>query len=335
MPTPSPKRLEEYATMHKQNNTPNLRDLIIIGAGPAGLTAAIYAGRAGLDTMILTGSLIGGQAATTDMIENYPGFPDGVSGDDLTNLMLKQAEHFGARIVTAQVTEVDLLTRPLRVKTDSDQYEAKSVIIATGASPHKLGVPGEDEFIGRGVSFCATCDGFFYQDRKVIVVGGGNSAIEEALFLTKFASRVYVVHRRDRLRADHILQKRLAGNDKIEMVLDSVVTEILGEAQVSGVRLNNLKTEQMTTLTADGVFVYIGNVANTQLFVGQIELDNQGYVITDARQRTRINGVFAAGDVQERVLQQVVTACGSGAKATMEAERFIAELEDRIYPSRA
>jgi len=334
MPRGLPKRLEEYGTMHQQNNTSDLRDVIIIGSGPAGLTAAIYAARAGLDTLILTGMFIGGQAATTDRIENYPGFPEGISGDELTDLMRKQANRFGAEVVIDQVTEVDLLTHPFGVKTASEQYQSKSMVIATGASPHKLGVPGEEEFIGRGVSFCATCDGFFYQDKTVIVVGGGNSAVEEALFLTKFASSVYIVHRRDRLRADDILQKRVGDNEKIKIVRDSIVTQILGDAQVSGVHLKNLKTGQVTTLTADGVFVYIGNVANTQLFVGQIEMDKQGYVITDARQRTSINGVFAAGDVQERVLQQVVTACGTGAKAAMEAEKFIAELEDRAYPER-
>ncbi|MBT9163589.1 MAG: Thioredoxin reductase [Chloroflexi bacterium] len=318
--------------MHQQNN--NLRDVIIIGSGPAGLTAAIYAGRAGLATLVLTGQFIGGQAATTDIIENYPGFPEGVSGDELTNLMLKQAERFGAQVVIGQVTEVDLRTHPFGVKTDSEQYEAKALVIATGASPHKLGVPGEEAFIGRGVSFCATCDGFFYQGKTVIVVGGGNSAVEEALFLTKFASRVYIVHRRDRLRADDILQKRVRGNERIELVLDSIVTQILGDGQVAGVRLKNLKTGQMATLAADGVFVYIGNAANTQLFVGQIEMDEQGYIVTDVRQRTSIKGVFAAGDVQERVLQQVVTACGTGARAAMEAEKFIAELEDRAYPER-
>jgi thioredoxin reductase (NADPH) len=316
--------------MSKQNTSRS--DVVIIGSGPAGLAAAIYAGRAGLATLLLTGMFIGGKAATTDRIENYPGFPEGISGDELTNLMLKQAERFGAQVVIDQVTEVDLLTHPFCVKTESEQYESKALIIATGTSPHKIGVPGEEEFIGRGVSFCATCDGFFYQDKRVVVIGGGNSAIEEALFLTKFASRVYIVHRRDRLRADEVLQRRVKANERIKLVWDSIVTEILGDTQVSGVLLKNLKTGEMTSLNADGVFVYIGNVANTQLFAGQIELDEQGYIVTDARQRSNIKGVFAAGDVQERFLQQVVTACGSGARAAMEAERFIAELEDRAYP---
>ncbi|MCL0074324.1 thioredoxin-disulfide reductase [Dehalococcoidia bacterium] len=320
--------------MYQQNNTPNQRDVIIIGSGPAGLTAAIYAGRAGLDTLLLTGLFMGGQAATTDRIENYPGFPQGISGDKLTDLMREQAERFNAEVVIDQVTEVDLLTHPFGVKTASEQYQSRALIIATGASPHKLGIPGEEKFIGRGVSFCATCDGFFYQDKAVIVVGGGNSAVEEALFLTKFASTVYIVHRRDRLRADDILQKRVRGNERIKIVWDSIVTEVLGDSQVNGVHLKNLKTGQVSTLTANGVFVYIGNVANTQLFAGQIELDEQGYVITDARQRTSINGVFAAGDVQERILQQVVTACGTGARAAVETERFLAELEDRAYPER-
>jgi len=320
--------------MCQQSNAPKLHDVIIIGSGPAGLTAAIYASRAGLDTLLLTGLFMGGQTATTDSIENYPGFPQGIAGDDLIDLMKEQAERFNASVVIDQVTEVDLLNHPFRVKATGEQYQTKSLIIATGASPHKLGVPGEKKFIGRGVSFCATCDGFFYHDKRVIVVGGGNSAIEEALFLTKFASTVYIVHRRNRLRADDILKKRVEGNERIKIVWDSVVTEVVGESQVTGVDLKNLKTGQVSTLTADGVFIYIGNDANTQLFTGQIDLDEQGYIITDSRHHTKIKGVFAAGDVQERILQQVVTACGSGAKAAVEAERFLAELEDRAYPER-
>jgi thioredoxin reductase (NADPH) len=284
--------------------------------------------------LLFTGKVIGGQAATTDRIENYPGFPEGIAGLELTRLMREQAERFGAQVIVDEVTGVDLSVHPFKVNTSSEEYSAKALIIATGASPRKLGVPGEEEFIGRGVSFCATCDGFFYQDKTVIVVGGGNSAIEEALFLTKFASRVYIVHRRDRLRADDILQRRAKRNEKIEFVWNSVVTEILGDTKLTGVRLKNVKTGEEATLAADGVFVYIGNVPNTQLFAGQIELDERSYIVTDAKQRTSINGVFAAGDVQERVLQQVVTACGTGAKAAMEAEKFIAELEGRAYPER-
>ena len=312
----------------------DIHEVIIIGSGPAGLSAAIYASRAGLSPLLLTGRAIGGQAATTDRIENYPGFPEGIAGSELTRLMQEQAERFGAQVVLDEVTVVDLSAHPFKVKTYDKEYAAKALIVATGISPRKLGVPGEEEFIGRGVSFCATCDGPFYKDKGVVVVGGGNSAVEEALFLTRFASKVHIVHRRDRLRADRILQARAEGNERIEFVWNSVVTEILGDVKVMGVRLKNVKTGEESVLEADGVFVYIGNVPNTQLFAGQLELDERGYIVTDERQRTSVNGVFAAGDVQERVLQQVATAVGSGAKAAMEVERFIAELEGRVYPER-
>ncbi len=307
-------------------------EVIIIGSGPAGLSAAIYAARAGLSPLLITGRAIGGQVATTYRIENYPGFPNGIAGPELTRLMQEQAERFGAQVVFDEVMTVDLSAHPFKVKTYGKEYGAKALIVATGVSPRRLGVPGEEEFIGRGVSFCATCDGPFYRDKSVVVVGGGNSAVEEALFLTRFASRVHIVHRRDRLRADRILQERAKENERIEFIWNSVVTEVLGDSKVTGVRLKNLNTGEESVLEADGVFVYIGNVPNTQLFAGQLELDEQGYIVTDERQRTSVEGVFAAGDVQERILQQVVTAVGSGAKAAMEAERFIAELEGRAYP---
>jgi len=309
-------------------------EVIIIGSGPAGLSAAIYASRAGLSPLLLTGRAIGGRAATTDRIENYPGFPEGIAGPELTRLMQEQAERFVAQVVFDEVTAVDFSAHPFKVKTYGKEYAAKALIVATGVSPRRLGVPGEEEFIGRGISFCATCDGPFYKDKSVVVVGGGNSAVEEALFLTRFASKVYIVHRRDRLRADRILQARAESNERIKFVWNSVVTEILGDAKVIGVRLKDVKTGKESVLEADGVFVYIGSVPNTQLFAGQLELDEQGYIVTDERQRTSVRGVFAAGDVQERVLQQVATAVGSGAKAAMEAERFIAELEGRGYPER-
>lgn len=312
----------------------DIHEVIIIGSGPAGLSAAIYASRAGLSPLLLTGRDIGGQAATTDRIENYPGFPEGIAGSKLTHLMQEQAERFDTQVVFDEITAVDLSAHPFKVKTYDKEYAAKALIVATGISPRKLGVPGEEEFIGRGVSFCATCDGPFYKDKGVVVVGGGNSAVEEALFLTRFASKVHIVHRRDRLRADRILQARAEGNERIEFVWNSVVTEILGDVKVMGVRLKNVKTGEESVLEADGVFVYIGNVPNTQLFAGQLELDERGYIVTDERQRTSVRGVFVAGDVQERVLQQVATAVGSGAKAAMEAERFIAELEGRVYPER-
>jgi len=311
-----------------------MEQVVIMGSGPAGLAAAIYAGRSQLSPLVLTGSLLGGQAATTSEIENYPGFPNGIGGMELMQLMQQQAQRFGARVEMDEVVEVNLRQHPFIIKTYSTTYEANTLIIATGVSPRLLGVPGEDTFKGRGVSYCATCDGFFYKDKTVVVVGGGDSAVEEALYLTRFASKVYIVHRRDELRAQKIVQERAFKNSKIEFKWDSIVTEILGDERVTGVRVRNVKTGEESVLMAEGVFTYIGNVPNTQLFAGQLELDDLGYIITDRRMHTSVPGVFAAGDVQERVLKQVVTAVGSGAIAAMEAERFIAEMEGRAYPER-
>jgi len=311
-----------------------MEELIIIGAGPAGWTAGIYAGRARLSPLLITGSAPGGQMALTSEIENYPGFPQGLSGQELTQLMQQQAERFGARVQMDEVTAVELSAHPFKVTTYGDEYEAQALIATTGTSPRKLGVPGEAKFTGRGVSYCATCDGFFYRDRQVVVVGGGDSALEEAIFLTKFASQVYVVHRRSRLRAEKVFQERAFRNEKIEFVWDSMVTEILGDGKVTGVRLQNVKTEEESTLETDGVFVYVGAIPNTGFLAGQLELDDRGYIVTDRQCHTSVPGVFAAGDVQERVLKQVATAVGSGAMAAMEAEKFIAELEDRAYPER-
>ena len=311
-----------------------MEELIIIGSGPAGWTAGIYAGRAQLAPLLITGSAPGGQMALTPEIENYPGFPQGISGQELTQLMQQQAERFGARVQMDEVTAVDLSTRPFKVTAYGDEYEAQALIVTTGTSPSKLGVPGEAEFTGRGVSYCATCDGFFYQDRQVVVVGGGDAAVEEAIFLTKFATQVYVVHRRNRLRAEKVFQERAFRNEKIAFIWDTAVTEILGDGKVTGVRLKNVKTDEESTLDADGVFVYVGAIPNTGFLEGQLELDDRGYIVTDRQCHTSVPGVFAAGDVQERVLKQVSTAVGSGAMAAMEAEKFIAELEDRAYPER-
>jgi thioredoxin reductase (NADPH) len=308
--------------------------LIIIGSGPAGWTAGIYAGRAQLEPLLITGSAPGGQMALTPEIENYPGFPQGISGQELNQLMQQQAERFGTKVQMDEVTAVELSSHPFKVTTYGGEYEAKALIIATGTSPRKLEVPGEAEFTGRGVSYCATCDGFFYRDRKVVVVGGGDAAIEEAIFLTKFVSQVYVVHRRNRLRAEKVFQERAFRNEKIEFVWDSVVEEILGDGKVTGVRLRNVKTEEESVLETDGVFIYIGAIPNTGFLEGQLELDDRGYIVTNRRCHTSVPGVFAAGDVQERVLRQVATAVGSGAMAAMEAEKFIAGLEDRAYPER-
>jgi len=311
-----------------------MEELIIIGSGPAGFTAGIYAGRAQLDPLLITGTAVGGQMALTSEIENYPGFPAGISGQEVTQLMQQQAERFGTRVQMDEVTAVELTNHPFKVTTYGDEYEAEALVIATGTSSRKLEVPGEAEFTGRGVSYCATCDGFFYQDRKVVVVGGGDSALEEAIFLTKFAKQVHVVHRRSRLRAEKVFQERAFRNEKIEFVWDSAVTEITGDGKVTGVRLKNVKTEEKSMLEADGVFIYVGAIPNTGFLGGQLELDGRGYIVTDRLCHTSVPGVFAAGDVQERVLKQVSTAVGSGAMAAMEAEKFIAELEDRAYPER-
>ncbi len=309
-------------------------DVIILGSGPAGLTAAIYTARARLSTLVLAGNAPGGQVALTDMVENYPGFPEGIAGAELARRMQEQAERFGARIEIDEATAVDLAGHPFAVTTYGGEHQAKALIIATGASPRHLEVPGEKEFTGRGVSYCATCDGFFYRGKEVAVVGGGNSAVEEGLFLTRFAERVYLIHRRDRLRADAIVQERALANEKITPVWDSVVTEILGEQTVTGVRVRHLKTGEEYVLPVSGVFIYIGMVPNTRLLQSRLQLNEWGYIVTDAAQHTRVPGVFAAGDVQELYLPQVATAVGTGARAAMEAVKFIADLEHRAYPER-
>jgi thioredoxin reductase (NADPH) len=311
-----------------------VRDLLIIGSGPAALSAGIYTGRADLSPLVMSGSDMGGHMALTDRVENYAGFPDGIGGFELGQLMKQQAERFGAEILMDEVTALDLSTRPFMVKTYGGEYQAKALIIATGTTNRKLGVPGEEEFVGRGVSFCATCDGYFYRDQRVVVVGGGDAAVKEAVFLTKFASTVHVVHRRDRLRAERIVQDIAMNNEKIQFIFDTVVTEIIGDGGVTGVRLRNVKTGEESTLEAEGVFIFVGTTPNTQLFKGQLELDEAGYIVTDERQQTSVEGVFAAGDVQERVARQIATAIGSGARAAMQAEEFIAQLEGRAYPER-
>jgi len=300
-------------------------DLIILGGGPAGFTAAIYAGRAALKTVVLVGPSPGGQVSITDMVENFPGFPEGIGGVELAQRLQSQAERFGAHMVLDSVTEVDFSTSPFTVQTHSETYRGRTAIIATGAVPRRLGVPGEANFFGRGVSTCATCDGFFYKDKRVVLVGGGDSAIDEGLFLTKFAREVVVVHRRDQLRATKIYQERAFANPKMRFVWDSVVEEVLGEQTVTGVRVRNVKTEETSIIKADGMFVYIGMEPSTGLFADQVELDAWGYIVTDRRQRTSVPGVFAAGDVQNPDFRQVVVAAGCGAVAAIEAGRFLAE----------
>lgn len=298
--------------------------VVIIGSGPAGLTAATYAARANLEPLLIRGPQQGGLIATTSEVENYPGFPDGVNGYDLAEMMEKQAARFGTKFLDGHITNVDLSQRPFTLTTDEGvTVTAETLIISTGASPRKLGVPGEDRLANHGVSYCATCDGAFFRNRAVVVVGGGNSALDEGLFLTRFVDKLYVVHRRDSLRADPILQERAFTNPKVEFIWDSTVEEVLGEKSVEGVRIRNLKTDEVTTKEAQGVFPYIGHIPNTSLFTGQLETDEGGYLVTDGRTRTNIPGVFAAGDVTDHIYRQAITAAGEGCQAAMEATWFL------------
>ncbi len=306
-----------------------VRDVIIIGSGPAGFTAALYAARGKLNPLLFEGSVTSGGALmnTTD-VENFPGFPDGVLGPELMDSIRKQAERFGATLIADDVTEVDLAATPKILKVGEDTYLAKTVIIATGSRYRELGVPGEKRLSGHGVSWCATCDGFFFRDTDIAVVGGGDSAMEEATFLTRFARSVTIVHRRDSLRASKIMQQRAMSNPKINFAWDSEVAEILGEDRVSGVRLRNVKTGEETTLPVTGVFVAIGHDPRSELFAGQLQLNTEGYVLTEApTTRTAIDGVFAAGDVVDHIYRQAVTAAGTGCAAALDAERWLADHE--------
>jgi thioredoxin reductase (NADPH) len=306
----------------------NTEKTIIIGSGPAGLSAALYAARANLEPLVLSGMELGGQVSVTHIVENYPGFPDGIEGPKLVENFQKQAERFGAKIEFDSATEVDLSIHPFRVKTWGNEYFADSLIISTGATPRHLNIPGETEFIGRGVSYCATCDGHFFQNKDVIVVGGGDSALEEGLFLTRYVNSVKIIHRRDELRAGAILQKRAFDNPKVEIIWDSVVTEIMGEGVVDTVKLKNVKTDQERVLETDGVFIFIGHIPNSDLFQGQLEFDENGYVVADQHMHTSVKGVFAAGEIADSHFRQVVTSAGMGAAAAMEAVHFLEEQSD-------
>ena len=302
-----------------------MHPIIILGSGPAGLTAALYSARAHLQPLVVDGHEAGGQLTLTTMVENFPGFPDGLMGPDLIASMRKQAERFGAGFRGGSATAADLSRRPFRITIDGTVEECQALIIATGASARLLGLESERKLMGHGVSTCATCDGFFFQDQDILVVGGGDSAMEEAIFLTKFAKRVTVVHRRDKLRASKIMQDKAFKNPKIDFTWDSVPEEILdvNQGKVTGVRIRNLKTSAVTERPVEGVFIAIGHTPNTQIFRGLLEMDEVGYVKTHEGTRTSVPGVFAAGDVQDRVYRQAITAAGSGCMAAMDAERFL------------
>lgn len=299
-------------------------EVLIIGSGPAGLTAAIYASRADLNPLMIEGMERGGQLMITTDVENYPGFPDGIMGPDLMEQMRKQAERFGTRIISSDVTDVDFSEQPFKVSVGQETYNAESVIISTGASARWIGVPGEDRLRGFGVSACATCDGFFFKDKELLIVGGGDSAMEEAIFLTRFASRVTIVHRRDEFRASPIMVDRVLDHQRIDVLWDSVVDEILGDQLVTGARIRNVKTDEVTDFEADGVFVAIGHTPNTKVFGGQIALDEAGYIeVERGTTLTSIEGVFAAGDVADKVYRQAVTAAGMGCQAALDAQRWL------------
>ncbi len=305
-----------------------VEDLIIIGAGPAGYTAAIYAARDNFKPLVISGLEPGGQLLLTTTVENYPGFPDGIDGSQLMDLFRKQSEKFGTRFVFDEVTDVDFSTRPFKVKTGSSEYEADSIIIATGAKARWLGIESEKKFIGKGISSCATCDAAFFKGKSVIVVGGGDTAMEDSIYLTKFASSVTIVHRRDQFRASKIMQDRVFANPGIKVIWDSVVEEILGDKKVTGVKIRNTKTNAITEMPVDGVFVAIGYDPVTKFLGGKLDADELGYLKTTDEVKTKIPGVFVAGDVADHVYRQAITAAGSGAKAALEVRAYLQSLHE-------
>ncbi|ABX12568.1 thioredoxin-disulfide reductase [Nitrosopumilus maritimus] len=303
-------------------------DVVIIGAGPSGYTAGIYCSRAGYDTLILSGILPGGQLVNTTEVENYPGFENGIMGPDLMIEMRKQCQRMGTTIVDDEAVDVDFRRKPLKVLTASEEYEGRAIIIATGANPRKLGLEGEETFGGKGVSYCATCDGPFFRNQELVVVGGGDSAVEEATFLTKFATTVHLVHRRDELRASKVMQDRAHSNEKIKFHWDSAVVDIKGDQKMQQAVLKNLKTNEESTLDVGGLFVAIGHEPNTKLFKNQIDLDDEGYVVLKNKTHTNVEGVFAAGDVHDRSYRQAITAAGYGCMAAIDVDKYLTESAD-------
>jgi len=301
--------------------------VLIVGSGPAGLAAALYAARAELEPVVLTGMQLGGQAALTFTIENYPGFPEGVGGPQLGELFQKQAESFGAQVEFDTAYEVDFSRRPFAVKTDSGEYKAETLIVSTGANPLHLEVPGEVELTGRGVSYCATCDGWFFKDKKVVVVGGGDSAFEEALFITRYASSVTLIHRREEFRAGAILQKRAQEHPKMNFILNTVVAEVVGADKLESLKLKNIKTGAESVFETDGLFIFIGHAPNSQMFKGKLEMSDLGYIIVNDKMETSVPGVYAAGEIADPHFRQVVTSAGMGAAAAIQATRFLEEEE--------
>jgi thioredoxin reductase (NADPH) len=301
--------------------------VLVLGAGPAGLSAALYAARAELAPVVLTGMQLGGQAALTHTIENYPGFPEGVGGAQLGELFQKQAEHFGAKVEFDMAHEVDFSQRPYKVTTDSGDYFAESVIITTGASPVHLNVPGEEKLTGRGVSYCATCDGWFFKEKRVVIVGGGDSAFEEALFITRYASSVTLIHRRDEFRASPILQKRAKEHPKMNFITNTIVTEIVGDDKLTTLKLKNVVTNEDSTFDTDGLFIFIGHTPNTQMFQGKLKMSEPGYIIVNDKMETSVPGVYAAGEAADPHFRQVVTSAGMGAAAAIQATRYLESQE--------
>lgn len=303
--------------------------VLIIGSGPAGLSAALYAARADLSPVVLTGMELGGQVSLTHVVENYPGFPEGIGGSELVELFQAQAERFGARVEFDTATEIDFSQRPYKVTSYNGGYTADSIIITTGATPRHLNIPGETDLTGRGVSYCATCDGWFFKDKNVVVVGGGDSALEEGLFLTRYAKSVTIVHRRDELRAGAILEKRAKENPKIKFIWNTIITEIMGEKAVDAVKLHNVITGESYEHQTDGVFIFIGHIPNNKLFIDKLEMDERGYLIVDSKMHTSAPGIYAAGEIADPVFRQVITSAGMGAAAAMQAIHYIEDIESQ------